>query len=171
MTAAKVSFQFWTSHVSSTFNQSLITTALMIYKVKSRKILMQSCLSDQEILGIRASTLLLNFLFATINKPSQKSLFRRKAWWTSERTPMSFLTLPILLCVLVKYFFWVFSRRSGPPAMARMIASAIRSSWRQRLTAASKSPMRSAWVISPSTSVAANQIKTTRTIRRAQSVT
>lgn len=43
--------------------------------------------------------------------------------------------------------------------MARMIASAIRSSWRQRLTAASKSPMRSACVISPSTSVGPSQSK------------
>lgn len=62
------------------------------------------------------------------------------------------VTLVILLCVLVKYFFWVFCRSSAPPAMARMMLSAMRLSWRQRSTAPSKSPVSRACVISPSTS-------------------
>lgn len=63
-----------------------------------------------------------------------------------------FITLVILLCDFVKYFLWVFSRSSPPPAIARIILSAMRLSWRQSSTAPSKSPVSRACVISPSTS-------------------
>lgn len=62
------------------------------------------------------------------------------------------ITLVILLCVCVKYFFWVFSKSSGPPAIARIMLSAIRLSWRQSSTAPSKFPVSRACVMSPSTS-------------------
>lgn len=62
------------------------------------------------------------------------------------------ITLVILLCVCVKYFFWVFSKSSGPPAIARIMLSAMRLSWRQSSTAPSKFPVSRACVMSPSTS-------------------
>lgn len=62
------------------------------------------------------------------------------------------LTLVILLWVFVKYFLWVFSKSSGPPAIARMMLSAILLSWRQSSTAPSKFPVSRACVMSPSTS-------------------
>lgn len=62
------------------------------------------------------------------------------------------VTLVILLCDFVKYFFWVFSKSSGPPAMANMMLSANRLSWRQSSTAPSKSPVSRACVMSPSAS-------------------
>lgn len=68
-----------------------------------------------------------------------------------EKNP-HIITLVILLCVCVKYFFWVFSKSSGPPAIARIMLSAIRLSWRQSSTAPSKFPVSRACVMSPSTS-------------------
>lgn len=61
-------------------------------------------------------------------------------------------TLVILLCILAKYFSCVWESSSCPPAMARMMASAMRLSCRHRSTALSKFPVSRACVISPSTS-------------------
>lgn len=61
-------------------------------------------------------------------------------------------TLVILLCILAKYFSCVRESSSCPPAMARMMASAMRLSCRHRSTALSKFPVSRACVISPSTS-------------------
>lgn len=61
-------------------------------------------------------------------------------------------TLVILLRILAKYFSCVRESSSCPPAMARMMASAMRLSCRHRSTALSKFPVSRACVISPSTS-------------------
>lgn len=74
-------------------------------------------------------------------------------------------TLVILQCVCVKYFFWVFSKSSGPPAIARIMLSAIRLSWRQSSTAPSKFPVSRACVMSPSTSDRRTQMYFTTSTR------
>lgn len=61
-------------------------------------------------------------------------------------------TLVILLCIFAKYFSCVLESRSCPPAMANIMASAMRLSCKQRSTALSKLPVSKAWVIKPSTS-------------------
>lgn len=75
-------------------------------------------------------------------------------------------TLVILLGVLVKYFLCVFSRSSAPPAMAKMMLSAMRLSWRQSSTAPWKSPVSRAWVIRPSMPDRTNQQHTTKAHRQ-----
>ena len=61
-------------------------------------------------------------------------------------------TQVILLCILEKYFSCVLESSSCPPAMAKIMASAMRLSCKQRSTALSKLPVSKAWVIKPSTS-------------------
>ena len=59
------------------------------------------------------------------------------------------LTLEMLHLVFLKYLRCVLRRSSGPPAIANRIASAKRSLWRHISTAASKLPVRTAWLIRP----------------------
>lgn len=61
-------------------------------------------------------------------------------------------TLPMLHLLFWKNLFCVLLRRSGPPAIARIIASAILFSNIQISTAASKFPVSKDWLKSPSAS-------------------
>ena len=128
------------------YESPLVEVAGSVYSIND-SVLSAKGLCRLLLAGVRGQTLI---MILYTNRETASWLGN---WLTSRILQPRLLTLPRLPLFLWKNFFCVRLSSSGPPAMARMIASAIRSLCKHTPTAASKLAINRAWATRPSQSV------------------